>query len=145
MRKFVSLFITGYFTRNQGGVPLPVKHECEGNSEMCWKRLDIWGHIVGGGVPQSGMSIFLKNFSIWFAIYTFAHILTHVEPQRRLFKPFKFNPNYPSLSLVGMEILRSARAILITSIYEIIIQDQHFKKKIANTRAANHFPIVVSF
>ena len=126
----VSLFIAGYLTRYKGGVPLPITHECEENSEFCWKRFDIWTHVVGSGVPQSGYSILLKNLSTWFVVYTIAHFLTHVEPQRRLFKPFKFNPNYPSLSLVGMEILRSARAILITSIYEIIIQDQHFKKNL---------------
>ena len=126
-------FFVGYFTKNNGGVPLPIKHEWEVNFDVQWKRFDIWGYIFGLGVPESGLNILLRNISTWFVAYSVAYILTHVEPQRRLLKPFKFNPNHPRLSLVGIEILRSTRGVLIASIYEIIIQDQYVKR---------NFPII---
>ena len=121
---FLGIFFASYLTRNNGGVPVPIREICN-EAEMCWKQIDLWNYTIGDGMPQTSGRILIRNFSIWFLFYTFAHVLTHVEPQRRLFKPLKFNPNYPPLSLVAMEIIRSLRGVLVASVYEIIINDQH--------------------
>ena len=125
---FVSILFLGYFTRNDEGIPLPFKEICkEDNGQAsCWKRLDVWKMLVNNGMPEiDPINIFLKNFSIWFIVYSVAYVLTHVEPQRNLFKPFKFNVNYPNMRLVGMEILRSARGVFITSVYELLVNKYH--------------------
>ena len=126
---FLFIFFSGYLTRNNGGIPLPIKEVCD-RDDTCWKRLDFWSVLIGDGMPRNATSLLMKNFSIWFFVYTIAHIATHLEPQRRLFKPFKFNPNYPSLSLVVMEIMRSARGVFIATLYEIFVNDQHARKNL---------------
>ena len=120
----LGIFFASYLTRNNGGIPVPIREKCN-EAGMCWKQFDLWNNTIGDGMPQTSSSIVIRNFFIWFLFYTFAHVLTHVEPQRRLLKPLKFNPNYPPLSLVAMEIIRSLRGVLIASVYEIIINDQH--------------------
>ena len=123
---FLTCFFAGYLTRNNGGIPLPLKEPCDNASNVqCWKRLDVWNYLLGGGEADTATNLLFKNISIWFSFYTFAHILTHVKPQRNLFKPFKFNPNYPPLSLVAMEMIRSARGVLIATFYEIVVNNQH--------------------
>ena len=47
--------------------------------------------------------------------------LLYVGPQRSIFHKGKFNPSYPPLKLVITEFGRSARGVLICSIYEIIM------------------------
>jgi sterol desaturase/sphingolipid hydroxylase (fatty acid hydroxylase superfamily) len=126
---FLTIFFASYLTRNNGGIPVPIKETCN-EVEMCWKQFDLWSYTIGDGTPQTASGILIKNFYIWFLFYTFAHFLTHVEPQRRLLKPFKFNPNYPPISLVAMEIFRSLRGVLIASVYEIVINDQHQRNKL---------------
>ena len=126
---FLGVFIASYLTRNNGGISLPIRETCN-EDEMCWKQFNLWGYTIGDGTPETSRSILIKNFSIWLLFYTFAHVLTHVEPQRRLLKPLKFNPNYPPISLVAMEIIRSLRGVFIASLYEIIIDDQHERKNL---------------
>ena len=135
-----AIFFAGYLTRNNGGVPLPIKERCT-HDDICWKRLDLWSWLVGDGQPPTFSNLLIKNMSVWFFVYTIAHILTHVEPQRRLFKPFKFNPNYPPTSLVAMEFLRSARAILITTTYEFLVSDQHARKNLPLVELPDMFQI----
>ena len=125
----VSIFFAGYLTRNRGGIPIPVNEICDQNN-TCWKKIDLWKHIVRDGMPTNPTSLLVKNLFVWFFIYSFAHVITHVEPQRRLFKPFKFNPNYPSLSLVAKEMLRSARGVFIATVYEIFVNQQHAKNSL---------------
>lgn len=128
---FVTFFLAGYFTKHNGGIPIPINEPCvnDGNS-LCWRKIDLWRCLVGSGEADTAPNLLIKNMSIWFLVYTFAHILTHVEPQRNLFKPFKFNPNYPPLSLVIMEMARSARGVLIATFYEFVINDQHAKNNL---------------
>ena len=61
-------------------------------------------------------TILFENFLLWSVLYTIAHLLLYVEPQRKLFAPFKFNPKYPPTKLVLKEIFRSARGVLICSL-----------------------------
>ena len=126
---FSLTFLVGYLTRNSGGIPLPLSETCD-EGGTCWKRFDLWSYVVGDGKPETLKELLTKNLSTWFILYTVAHILTHVEPQRRLFKPFKFNPNYPPLSLVGKEIFRSARGVIIATIFESIINNQHARSNL---------------
>jgi len=137
---FVSLFFLGYFTRNKGGIPLPFKEKCE-HEMVCWKRLDLWRFTVGDEAPQEASTIIMKNIVIWLVVYTFAHVLTHVEPQRKLFRPFKFNPNYPSISLVRREFIRSVRGVLIGSMYEILINNQHRRNNLPAIDLPNIFQL----
>ena len=62
-----------------------------------------------------------ENFTIWILVYSTAHFLMYVKPQRSLFHPFKLNPNYPPNSLILKEILRSARGVGICTFYAIIV------------------------
>ena len=117
---FLSIFLTSYIFRNDGGIPLPFQETCDEN-ELCWKRLPIWDFLIGDGTPETLTDILLKNFLLWGFFYSIFHILTHIKPQRKLFHPFKFNPNYPPLSLVIKEIVRSGRGILIASVYEYFV------------------------
>ena len=126
---FLSIFVASFLFRNDGGIPLPVQVSCD-EERTCWKRIPLWDYLIGDGTPDSLYNIVIKNVSLWGFFYSLAHILTHIKPQRKLFKPFKFNPNYPPVSLVMKEILRSGRAILIASIYECIVNDQHGKKNL---------------
>ena len=124
---FLILFVASYVFRNDGGIPLPIQEFSEEN-KICWKRLPMWDFLIGDGTPETLTNIFIKNFSLWGFFYSLFHILTHIKPQRKLFHPFKFNPNYPSLSMVMKEILRSMRGVLICSIYEVLINQQHVRK-----------------
>lgn len=125
----IFIFFAGYLTKDNGGIPMPVKVECEG-SERCWKRFDLWSYIMGDGHPATAKYLMVENFSIWFFLYSLAYIAAYVDPQRKLLHPFKFNPNYPSLSLVGREIIRSARGVLIVTLYGIFINGQHAKNRL---------------
>ena len=126
---FLSIFIASFIFRNDGGIPLPFQETCDEN-ELCWKRLPIWDFLIGDGTPETLTDILLKNFLLWGFFYSIFHILTHIKPQRKLFHPFKFNPNYPPLSLVIKEIVRSGRGILIASVYEYFINEQHATKSL---------------
>ena len=126
---FLIVFAASYVFRNDGGIPIPIQEPCEAN-KICWKRFPIWDFLIGDGTPETLTNIFIKNFSLWGSFYSIFHILTHIKPQRKLFHPFKFNPNYPPLSLVTKEILRSMRGVLICSIYEFLINDQHVRENL---------------
>ena len=53
----------------------------------------------------------MENFSLWTSIYSIAHLVLYVQPQRSLFHPFKLNPAYPAAGLVVREVARSARGV----------------------------------
>jgi len=106
--------VIGYIFREHG-VPLP------------WTggiRLDLWNTLIYDS-PQSAYSIFLENMVTYIPLYSVAHILLYVEPQRSLFHPFKLNPRYPSNSLVIKEIFRSIRGVCILSLYEVVVNSLH--------------------
>ena len=124
---FFSFLVLAYFSRNEGGIPLPIKESCQDDNN-CWKRMNVWKYIVGDGSNQEFKDILMKNLLVWSVLYTTVHILTYVEPQRNLFKPFKFNPNYPPSSLIMMEIARSIRGVLIASFLEIFVENMYVKK-----------------
>ena len=124
---FFTFLFVAYLTRNDGGIPFPIKETCN-IDDTCWKRFNLWEHIVGVGSKQEIKDIFIKNFLVWSLLYTTAHILTHVEPQRRIFKPFKFNPNYPPSSLIIREIVRSVRGVFIASMFEVTIEKMYANK-----------------
>ena len=124
---FSSILTISYLTRNDGGLPLPIKESCN-EDDTCWKHFDFWRYVVGDGTPENAKDILFKNFFVWSFFHILVHIFTHVEPQRRIFKPLKFNPNYPPLSLIATEIARSLRGVLIASIYEIVFGDLYNQK-----------------
>ena len=124
---FFSFLVFAYFSRHEGGIPLPIKESCQDDDD-CWKRMNVWKHIVGDGSNQEFKDILMKNLLVWSVLYTTVHILTYVEPQRNLFKPFKFNPNYPPSSLIMMEIARSIRGVLIASFLEFFVENMYVKE-----------------
>jgi len=107
MPSLILAYCLGYVFKDSG-VPLP------GGS------LDVWTFMVNNK-PQSASAIVLENFALWGVVYSVAHFLLYVKPQRSLFHPFKLNPNYPPVSLVVKEILRSARGVAICTLYSIIV------------------------
>ena len=125
----ISTFVVAYITRNNGGLPVPIRVNCESSDDnrggSCWRRIDIWSYVMTDGQPKSLLYLLTENFSVWFAAYSFYHVLTHVKPQRKLFHPFKFNPHYPSPSLIIKEIFRSARGVVIATLYEAFVNIQH--------------------
>ena len=134
--KLILLLIlaVSYITRNTGGITLPLKEDCVNNEfeeeTTCWKKIDIWSYVMTDGQPKSFTFILKENFTVWFFVYSFVHILTHVKPQRQLFHPLKFNPNYPSPSLIIKEFFRSVRGVLIATLYETFINSLHEKKSL---------------
>lgn len=84
-------FIVGYAFRDSG-IPVP----------------DL-GAFLGDNGPKSAYTLALENYAIWASVFSLAHFVLYVKPQRSFFHPFKLNPNYPSTSLILKEIGRSAR------------------------------------
>ena len=72
-------------------------------------------------LPQAPADLAFENFTIWILVYSTAHFLMYIKPQRSLFHPFKLNPNYPPNSLILKEILRSARGVGICTFYTVIV------------------------
>ena len=140
---FATFFFSGYFTRNTGGIPLPLREVCEETGDECWKRFDLWYYIIGDGNPTGFVSLLTKNLCIWFFVYGTCHLMTYVEPQRKLFKPFKFNPNYPPLTLVMKEIFRSARGVTIGTVYERIVHMQHEKGSLPLLQLPDNFQLSI--
>merc|ERR1719461_430505 len=73
----------------------------------------------------------LENFSVWFVVYTIAHFLLYIKPQRDLFHPLKLNPNYPPVSLILKEILRSARGVAINTLYSVSINSMYSNSELS--------------
>ena len=73
-------------------------------------------------LPQAPADLAFENFTIWILVYSTAHILMYIKPQRSLFHPFKLNPNYPPNSLILKEILRSGRGVGICTFYTVIVK-----------------------
>lgn len=118
---FVLIFALSYITRSSGGVTLPLKENCDSDDNInCRKKFDIWSYVMTDGQPKSFKYLLVENFSVWFVVYSFFHILTHVKPQCILFHFMKFNPNYPQSSLVIKEMFRSARGVLIGTLLKHI-------------------------
>jgi len=101
-------YCLGYFCKNSG-VPIPGL----GN-------VDLW-RILVKNEPQAPADLAFENFTIWILVYSTAHFLMYIKPQRSLFHPFKLNPNYPPNSLILKEILRSARGVGICTFYAVIV------------------------
>ena len=72
-------------------------------------------------LPQAPADLAFENLTIWILVYSTAHFLMYIKPQRSLFHPFKLNPNYPPNSLILKEILRSARGVGICTFYAVIV------------------------
>jgi len=107
-------FLLSYIFRKDG-VPLP------------WSpgtTCNLWQLLVNDS-PQSLSSLLLENLATYLPLYTVCHFMLYVEPQRSLFRPFKLNPRYPSLSLIGREMFRSLRGVLICSLYEVLVNQLH--------------------
>ena len=108
------LYGLGYsYKDSEGGVPIPG-----------FGKVDIWRFLVKNE-PQNTREIAMENFAIWSFVYSLAHFLMYVKPQRSLFHPFKLNPNYPPGSLIMKEIFRSMRGVTICTFYEIIMNNLH--------------------
>jgi len=87
-------------------------------------RIQLWGLMVHDS-PQTPYTLLLENLLTWFPLYTLAHLLFYVEPQRSLFHPFKLNPRYPSNSLIRKEMFRSLRGVAICTLYEVVVNSLH--------------------
>jgi len=114
---FPGLILSGVlgFTFRNGGIPL----EWVGGS-----NLDLWGLLVRDS-PQSATTLLKENLMVWVPLYTLAHFVLYLEPQRSLFRPFKLNPRYPSNSLIGREVFRSLRGVAICTLYEVLVNRFH--------------------
>ncbi len=101
----------GNLYKDDGGVPLPFTNT----------KLPVYSTLVYDTATTNWKSIFIENYILWLVLYTIAHVLMYVEPQRNLFKPFKLNKQYPKNKLIVKEILRSARSVFIASTYEYFV------------------------
>ena len=123
-KQYVIIFIIAYITRHYGEILVPLGFFKNGLSGA-WMPVDLWRYAMGNGKPSTPSYLFIENFTIWFIFYGVSHFITYVEPQRNLFRPFKFNENYPKPSLILTEIFRSARGLTICTIYEIVVNNLH--------------------
>ena len=83
----------------------------------------LWSAIVVERPENSShfLDILIQNTVLYIILYGAAHILFYVEPQRNLFKPFKFNSAYPPAQLVRAEALRSLRGVCVASCWEWLV------------------------
>jgi len=83
---------------------------------------NFWSFLVDD-TPKDWQYIITENYTIWLLLYSAAWLFLYVvKATSKVFAPFKLNPGvYPPNSLVWVELLRSARGILICSIYEMAI------------------------
>ena len=81
------------------------------------------GAFLGDNEPKSVYTLALENYVIWASVFSLAHFVLYVKPQRSFFHPFKLNPNYPPTSLIFKEIGRSVRGkTVLVQTYKIIDQ-----------------------
>lgn len=88
--------------------------------------------------------ILWENYSIYFPLYIAAQILFYMKPFREWFKPWKFNPNYPPMSLMTFELLRSARGVLIGSCYEMLLYSLLKNNELVDWKYDKFIPSVIS-
>lgn len=88
------------------------------------KPVNLWQFLVSDE-PQPFGILSLENFALWFVIYSVAWIVLYVEPQRSLLRPFKLNPHFPAPGLMATEFVRSARGVLIATLFECGINNLH--------------------
>lgn len=69
--------------------------------------------------PERWDAIIQRNYSIWGFLYFTAYFILYISPIKDMARRYKLNKSYPPSSLVGVEILRSARGVLIASLLEI--------------------------
>jgi sterol desaturase/sphingolipid hydroxylase (fatty acid hydroxylase superfamily) len=80
--------------------------------------------------PEKWDTIIRRNYTIWGLLYFTAYFVLYVSPVKNLMLRYKLNKSYPPSSLVGVEILRSARGVLIASLLEISITKLRDSKNI---------------
>jgi sterol desaturase/sphingolipid hydroxylase (fatty acid hydroxylase superfamily) len=83
-------------------------------------EVDIFGFLFKTKIMTYD-EILWENYLIYLPLYITAQILFYVDPFRGWFKPWKFNTNYPPVSLMTFELIRSARGVLICSCYQIFL------------------------
>ena len=94
-------------------------------SSGCKPLLNFWDLLIKDE-SREPVTVALEIYSVWFFFYSFMYLLTYDEPQRSLFRPFKFHKNYPDHSLVVKEFLRSVKGVGVAAIYSIIVNKLYF-------------------
>ena len=107
----------GTLYRESGGIPLNIPYAGNGTDSLPVK-LQLYETLIYDK-PCSWRSILLENYTLWFVLYSLAHLAMYVEPQRKLFRPFKLNKMYPKYELIVKEFFRSARGVMIASALEV--------------------------
>ena len=76
--------------------------------------------MVQEAPPEEWWMVFLENLLLWLSVYSVAYMVIYLEPSSSIFRPFKFNPQYPERSMVLREFFRSVRGVLICSLMEVV-------------------------
>lgn len=71
--------------------------------------------------------ILIENYILYFILYFTTYFLFYFSLFNKFFLSFKFNSNFPSYSLIFIELLRSLRGIFICSLEEYFIHYLIFK------------------
>lgn len=88
--------------------------------ELLQSNISLYQLIFKNEITKP-LHIIYENYILWLSLYSFAYLLFYLPPCRYFFHSLKLNPNYPPISLVGVEFLRSFRGIFICSCFEILI------------------------
>lgn len=128
----------GTVYKDSGGVPIPgipafnknsSSGYASGGSDSRNLRIPVFEFFVNDE-PSSIQTIIAENYGLWLTVYAIATWILYVEPQRKLFKPFKLSPHFPDLDLMKVEFMRSARSVFIACLYEHGINWLHNTKRI---------------
>jgi len=75
----------GSLYKDEGGVPVPSVL-----TNVTSSRIQLYEYLVYDK-PSPWRAVVKENYLLWFTLYSVAHLLMYVEPQRNLFRPWKLS------------------------------------------------------
>jgi sterol desaturase/sphingolipid hydroxylase (fatty acid hydroxylase superfamily) len=95
-------------------------HTKESGLDILGWNVNLWRLMIINA-PRPPLVLLLENLGFWALTFGLAHACLYMEPGRTLFRPLKFNKDYPPAELVQTEVARCIGGVLVATAYEAII------------------------